>query len=47
MRGIVAIGLGLLVVAPMLAGNSFRIALTGDSLITMSCRCTPIRRSSR
>jgi Bacterial capsule synthesis protein PGA_cap len=35
MRGIVAIGLGLLVVAPMLADNSFRIALTGDSLITM------------
>ena len=35
MRGIVAIGLVLLVVAPMLADNSFTIALTGDSLITM------------
>jgi poly-gamma-glutamate capsule biosynthesis protein CapA/YwtB (metallophosphatase superfamily) len=35
MRWIVAIGLGVLLVAPMLADNSFTIALTGDSLITM------------
>src|SRR5438093_12774645 len=34
-RWIVAIALGALAVAPMLADNSFTIALTGDSLITM------------
>jgi poly-gamma-glutamate synthesis protein (capsule biosynthesis protein) len=35
MRWIVAIALGALAVSPMLADNSFTIALTGDSLITM------------